>query len=101
MDIQKEREAFDNWYGKKPKGWLEGVKYNTAWKAWQAAKEVPECTWKQNEDGVYDTSCTNYFVFPEPEDGPSDHDFTHCCFCGGQLIEAQHPSSTSDCPDEP
>lgn len=76
---------------------------NFAWEAWQAAKAqaVPECTWKQNEDGVYDTSCTNYFVFPEPEDRPSDHDFTHCCFCGGQLIEAQQPSSTPDCPDEP
>lgn len=44
MDIQKEREAFDNWYGKKPKGWLKGIEYNTAWKAWQAAKAqaVPE-----------------------------------------------------------
>lgn len=36
--MNKEREAFDKWYGEKPKGWLDGVKYNTAWKAWQAAK---------------------------------------------------------------
>lgn len=44
--MDKEREAFDNWYGKKPKGWFEGAKYNTAWKTWQAAKAkapaVPE-----------------------------------------------------------
>ncbi|NNH00253.1 hypothetical protein [Acinetobacter sp. ANC 5414] len=36
--MDKEREAFDKWYREKPKGWLDGVKYNTAWKAWQAAK---------------------------------------------------------------
>ncbi len=33
------REAFDKWYGIKPKGWFEAVRYNTAWRAWQAAKD--------------------------------------------------------------
>ena len=28
---------FDEWYGKKPKGWFEAVRYNTAWRAWQAS----------------------------------------------------------------
>ena len=32
-----ERELFDQWYGVKPKGWFEAVRYNTAWKAWQAS----------------------------------------------------------------
>ena len=36
--MDKEREAFDKWYGIKPKGWIEAVRYNTAWKAWKAAK---------------------------------------------------------------
>ena len=42
--MDKEREAFDKWYGIKPKGWFEAIRYNTAWKAWQAAKAqaVPE-----------------------------------------------------------
>ena len=42
--MKTEREAFDKWYGIKPKGWFEAVRYNTAWRAWQAAKAqaVPE-----------------------------------------------------------
>lgn len=32
-----ERELFDEWYGKKPKGWFEAIRYNTAWRAWQAS----------------------------------------------------------------
>ena len=37
MTIEKERELFDKWYGKKPMGWFEAVRYNTAWRAWQAS----------------------------------------------------------------
>ena len=42
--MNKEKEVFDAWYGIKPKGWFEAIRYNTAWKAWQAAKAqaVPE-----------------------------------------------------------
>ena len=36
--MDKEREVFDEWYGIKPKGWFEAIRYNTAWKAWKAAK---------------------------------------------------------------
>ena len=35
--MNKEKEVFDAWYGIKPKGWFEAIRYNTAWKAWQAA----------------------------------------------------------------
>lgn len=109
MDIKKEREAFESLY--KPCDRIAfcfGLKKytqlsnedndseivdhaNQCWELWQAAKAqaVPECKWSKNQDGFYDTSCTNAFVFPEPEDRPIDHDFTHCCFCGGQLIEPQ------------
>ena len=37
MNTEEERELFDKWYGKKPRGWLEAVRYNTAWRAWLAS----------------------------------------------------------------
>ena len=37
MTIEEERELFDKWYGKKPRGWFEAVRYNTAWRAWLAS----------------------------------------------------------------
>lgn len=37
MTTEEERELFDKWYGKKPRGWFEAVRYNTAWRAWQAS----------------------------------------------------------------
>lgn len=39
MNIEQQRKAFDDWYGIKPKGWFEAVRYNTAWKAWLAAQK--------------------------------------------------------------
>ncbi len=57
------------------------------------AQAVPECKWTQNEDGYFDASCGQSFVFSEPEDKPSCHEFTHCCFCGGKLVEAQEPAN--------
>ena len=64
-------------------------------KKWQAAKAqtVPECTWSRNEDYYFDTSCGNNFMFTECEDKPSEHQFKHCCYCGGKLIEAQEPTN--------
>ena len=70
---------------------------NTGWTMWKKAinfsrkkaKAVPECKWTQNEDGYFDASCGQSFVFSEPEDKPSSHEFTHCCFCGGKLVEEQ------------
>lgn len=53
------------------------------------AQAVPECKWSKNQCGFYDTSCTNAFVFPESDDTPEYHEFTHCPFCGGKLSEAQ------------
>ena len=39
MNIEQQRKAFDEWYGIKPKGWFEAIRYNTAWKAWLAAQK--------------------------------------------------------------
>ncbi len=68
---------------------------NDSLRIWQAAKAqaVQECKWTQNEDGYFDASCGQSFVFSEPEDKPSKHKFTHCCFCGGKLVEAQEPAN--------
>ena len=106
MDIQKEREAFESTLKQIGKvddsnftvaddGSYEWDSIHFAWTIWQAAKAqaVPECTWMKNEDGYFDASCGQSFVFSEPEDKPSSHEFTHCCFCGGKLIEAQEPAN--------
>lgn len=37
MNTEEERELFDKWYGKKPRGWFEAARYNTAWRAWLAS----------------------------------------------------------------
>ena len=70
--------------------WVNGAFYGFE----QAkAQAVHECTWMKNEDGYFDASCGQSFVFSEPEDKPSIHEFTHCCFCGGKLIEAQESAN--------
>lgn len=105
MDIQKEREAFEAWFESRYDAHFMQFALDldmyvdkhtqTCWEAWQAAKAqaVPECTWSQNEDGYFDASCGQSFVFSEPEDKPSKHKFTHCCFCGGKLVEAREPAN--------
>ena len=48
--MDKERETFDKWYGIKPKGWFEAIRYNTAWKAWKAAKAQAVPKWISVKD---------------------------------------------------
>ena len=62
MTIEKERELFDKWYGKKPMGWFEAVRYNTAWRAWQASANregyrlVPLEATQEMVDAVYNST---------------------------------------------
>lgn len=83
----------------------DAKRLNDLWSTWCAcvgllyletnaakAQAVLECTWSRNEDYYFDTSCGNNFMFTECEDKPSEHQFKHCCYCGGKLIEAQEPS---------
>ena len=83
----------------------DAKRLNDLWSTWCAcvgllyletntakAQAVQECTWSRNEDYYFDTSCGNNFMFTECEDKPSTHQFKHCCYCGGKLIEAQEPS---------
>ena len=105
MDIEKDsnREAFEAWFESRYDAHFMQFALDldmyvdkhtqASWEAWQAAKAVPECTWTKNEDGYFDASCGQSFVFSEPEDKPSSHEFTHCCFCGGKLIEVKEPAN--------
>ena len=105
MEIGKEsnREAFESWFESRYDAHFMQFALDldmyvdkhtqASWEAWQAAKAVPECTWTKNEDGYFDASCSQSFVFSEPEDKPSSHEFTHCCFCGGKLIEVKEPAN--------
>ena len=62
MTIEEERELFDKWYGKKPRGWFEAVRYNTAWRAWLASanregyKLVPLEATQEMVDAVYNST---------------------------------------------
>ena len=62
MTIEEERELFDKWYGKKPRGWFEAVRYNTAWRAWLASTNregyrlVPLEATQEMVDAVYNST---------------------------------------------
>ena len=99
IDIQKELTDCNNWILEQDDDFVTGYGQGNyalglARLAWQAAKAqaVPECKWSKNQGGFYDTSCINAFVFPESDDTPEYHEFTHCPFCGGKLSEAQEPT---------
>ena len=43
------------------------------------------CTWTENVDGNWETSCGEIFVL---EDGtPSENSMKYCCYCGASLKE--------------
>ena len=102
MDIEKEREAFESWfesrYGAHFMQFALDLDFyvdkhtQTCWEAWQAAKAqaLPEGFVLVSKDTL--NKALN----------PNDYDEAVCS--ANELlavIEAQHPSSTSDCPDEP
>ena len=63
-----------------------------AWEAWQAraALAAPaSCAWKLNDDpddSCWTTACGEAFFFND--DGPAEHGFKHCFYCGGALVVA-------------
>lgn len=50
------------------------------------------CEWKPDDDGIYNTTCGNAFVFTDP--GPKENNFKHCCYCGGELGTSDGRSET-------
>lgn len=43
------------------------------------------CSWKPDDDGVFDTGCDNKFFFAEGT--PTDNEFKFCPYCGKHLKE--------------
>jgi hypothetical protein len=52
-----------------------------------------KCKWTYDDDGYYDTSCDNAFVFIS--DGPLENDFKYCPYCGRE-IEVSEDGSSKD-----
>jgi len=42
-----------------------------------------DCTWKQNEEGNWETSCGNLHILIEGI--PAANDMKFCCYCGGAM----------------
>ena len=43
----------------------------------------PICTWKQDEDGLWNTGCDNAFFFDTG--GVADNEFKYCPYCGNKI----------------
>lgn len=42
-----------------------------------------ECQWIEDDDGVWETSCNDYFQFNDG--GPHENGFLFCPYCGKKL----------------
>lgn len=54
----------------------------------------PICTWKEDANADWWTSCGERFVFNEVSK-PSEHNFKFCCYCGGELVEHEYVEGQS------
>jgi hypothetical protein len=52
------------------------------------------CEWEENEDGMWETSCENAFVFEEG--GPEENGQKFCCYCGNPLKAVPFVYPTED-----
>lgn len=51
-----------------------------------------DCTWQQNADDCYETTCGRTFSFWSG--GPNKHEFEFCPFCGRQVQEKEFAEET-------
>lgn len=71
----------------------------TARKGLEDAERLGECVWKPDDDGVYETTCGQAWVF---EDGtPKENHARFCPYCGRTLRDASttrsgRPSSSGE-----
>ena len=49
------------------------------------------CTWAQDEEGVWQSSCGCSFILNEGT--PSENKMAFCCYCGKAIKEVQHKES--------
>lgn len=47
------------------------------------SEESSRCTWKEDEEGVWNTACGE--AFDLTCDTPKEHGMNFCCFCGKKL----------------
>ncbi len=45
------------------------------------------CEWKEDEDGVYETSCGDHRMYEISVGTPKENDMAFCPFCGRELVE--------------
>jgi hypothetical protein len=46
--------------------------------------EPAKCTWTEDDDGNWETSCQNMYIFIE--DGPKENQHKYCPYCGRWII---------------
>lgn len=56
------------------------------------------CTWSEDEEGNYWTTCDNGFVFNDG--GPYNNNLKFCGFCGGVLLQKAYKPETTKEADE-
>jgi len=56
--------------------------------------DEPPCEWACDEDGIWHTDCDEAFVFID--DGPKEHRFVFCCYCGRTLNPKAYQEPESD-----
>ena len=89
--MDKEREAFDKWYGIKPKGWFEAVRYNTAWRAWRAAKAQVVQQWISVKDEMPEQGQKVLVFRPHAHEKPyKDPNYKICTYAGEDIFINSH-----------
>lgn len=52
------------------------------------------CYWSEDDDGIWQTSCGNAFVFTA--DGPIENGFKNCPYCGRYLQTKEYLQTAPD-----
>jgi hypothetical protein len=52
------------------------------------------CTWSEDDDGNWNTSCSQEFILIEGT--PSQNDMRFCCYCGCHLVEKLYEPEPED-----
>jgi len=55
-------------------------------------KVAGKCTWKEDDEGIWDTTCGEAFTFIEGT--PGENDMKYCCYCSKPLEEAKFEEDT-------
>lgn len=56
--------------------------------------DAERCSWVQDSDGTYNSSCGGAFVFND--DGCEENGFKFCCYCGKPVSEVKYVEEDSE-----